>query len=90
MEIIESELWLCSDCTIAAVNDDYSGMDEQRAAEVAKAIAWTCKSFGGHLVSNSDSETGEGIKEFCWSPCACCLSRLGGSRDRFSIIGERK
>lgn len=76
------ELHLCSDCMIAAVNDDYSGMEDDRAAEVEagiEAMGWATPDF--------DSETGEGYEEFTWRWCDCCNSRLAGSRHRFVILG---
>jgi hypothetical protein len=84
--IILDDLWLCTDCTIAAVNDDYSGMEEPRALEVQCAIVAVCKVLGGPLVYHADAETGEGIKDFSWFPCHCCGSRLGGERTRFAVI----
>lgn len=27
-------------------------------------------------------------KEFSWSPCECCRSRLGGSRHEIAILGD--
>ena len=44
--------------------------------------------LGPHLVSDWDSETDEGIHEFSWGRCDCCNTHLGGSRHRFSILGE--
>jgi hypothetical protein len=82
-QIIADDLWFCEDCTIAAVNDDYSGMADETAARVQRGL----ESLGGYAAADSDSESGEGIREFSWSGCDCCGSRLGGSRHRFSLLG---
>jgi hypothetical protein len=86
------DLWLCEDCMIAAVNDDYGGIDfsfgvgtpenAARCAEVRKGL----ERLGPHLAYNSDEN--EGRLEFSWRECDCCRSRLGGSRERFAILGE--
>lgn len=82
-----SDVWFCDDCTIAEVNGDYSGMTDERAAEVAKALDELPGRVPGmsHVSSNWDSETGEGIQEFSWRPCFCCDSPLGGGRHRFAL-----
>lgn len=85
MRLIADSLWLCIDCTIAEVNGDYSGMeDEERAREVREALARVQER--GSLAPNWDSEEGTGIRDFSWNPCDCCGSHLGGSRHRFAIL----
>lgn len=91
MKVVQDNLWLCTDCTIAAVNDDYSGLDysykgetrEQAEQDIRHGLAF----LGANLVSDSDSETGEGIKEFSSTTCDCCGTRLAGYRSRFAILG---
>lgn len=39
---------------------------------------------GLDLADSTDSETGEGIDDFSWSPCDGCGSHLGGSRYRLA------
>lgn len=73
------ELWLCEDCTIAAVNNEYSGIeDENRVKEVKagiKRIGWINADF--------DVESNEGYEEFSTKDCDCCHYGLAGSRHRF-------
>lgn len=85
MKVIADDLWLCTDCLMCAVNGDTSGIESaKREKEVIKAV----EEMGPHLVPDFDSETGEGMEEFSWRECDCCGSSLGGSRHRFSILGE--
>lgn len=58
---ITHEYWFCPDCTIAAANDDYSGMDDDRAAEVRDCI----ESLGP--VSCGDAQDSENTHR-----CGCC------------------
>jgi hypothetical protein len=97
MEIKRDGILLCEDCTIVAVNGDYSGFDYQmngrgpeaeakrdaRIAEVDAGLA----ALGPHLVPNFDSETNRGIDEFSWRPCGCCGLKLAGSRHEFAVLG---
>lgn len=83
MRIIVDDLWLCPDCTIAACNDDYTGMDDATEKSVREGLA----KLGPNLVPDNDSETGEGIEEFTWARCDCCNGKAG-SRHRFAILGE--
>lgn len=86
VRIAHDNLWLCSDCTIAEVNGDYSGIEysggEKRVKEVEEGIERLVKRVGP-LSPNFDSETGEGIKEFSSQRCDACGTRLAGERDRF-------
>jgi hypothetical protein len=85
MKVIQDDLWLCQDCTIYSVNGDTSGIDsEEREKEVVEGV----NALGPHLVPDFDSETNEGIEEFSRRQCDACGTRLGGSRDRFAILGE--
>lgn len=91
MRVIADDLWLCSDCLFAAVNDDYTGLDyyyspkdaEKKEQEIREGLV----RLGPNLVYNADSETGEGIREFSSTPCNCCGTHLAGSRERFAILG---
>jgi len=101
MRIVRDDLWLCVDCLFVAVNGDYSGIDEyygrgespgrgelrdgarERAAEIDAGLA----RLGPHLVSDFDSESGDGIEEFARYTCACCGTRLAGERHRFAVLG---
>lgn len=85
---IAHELWLCDDCTIAEVNGDYSGMSDEREAEVKRGFDTVYARYGGHLSSNWDSETGEGVTEFSRRQCDVCGTRLAGGRHRFAVLKE--
>lgn len=82
MEIEIDGLMFCDDCMIAACNDDYSGMNDERAREVSASLS----EMGHHLVPSFDSDSGDGVEEFSWSPCDCCGSKLGGGRHSFAIL----
>lgn len=81
MRVIDDNLWFCADCTIVAVNDDYSGIEDEARC---KAVRAAVHAMGPHLASNSSED--EGHDEFSWSACDCCGSCLGGSRDRFALL----
>lgn len=91
MKVIEDDLWLCTDCLFAAVNDDYTGLDysyskpeaESRERAIRKGLA----DLGPNLVYNADSETSKGMNEFSHRPCDCCGSALAGARERFAVLG---
>lgn len=80
------ELWLCVDCTVAAVNGDFTGFssDEQIAA-TERGL----ERIGPHLVPDFDSETGEGHEEFAHRSCDCCDSGLAGEYHRFAILAPK-
>ena len=90
MKIVKDSLWLCLDCLIAAENGDYGNYgltpaeSEKREKEIREGLA----KLGKYLAPNFNSETGEGIREFSFIPCSCCGMVLGGSRHRYSILGE--
>jgi hypothetical protein len=83
MKIVQDNLWLCHDCLFGAVNGDFSGLEPGQLARVQTGL----ERLGPHLVSDFDSETGDGMQEFSWSHCDCCRSPLGGSRHRFAVLG---
>jgi hypothetical protein len=97
MQIIRDEILLCDDCTMVAVNGDYSIFDYQmngrgaeaeakrdaRIAEVDAGLA----ALGPNLVPSFDSETGKGCEEFTWRACGCCGSKLAGGRHEFAVLG---
>lgn len=89
MKINVENLALCQDCTIVAVNGDYSSLDyhynEQEAAERVTAIDTGLDKLSklGHLC-----HSGLDYDEFSWRTCDCCGSRLGGQRDFFHTLVE--
>lgn len=68
----------CSDCVIAIANDDYTGMSDERAAEVSAALDSVCNAEGWLIVGEYDSE-------FSWHPCDICGS---GGGERWSIFAD--
>jgi hypothetical protein len=101
MTIVRDDLLLCDDCTIAAVNGDFTSLDYHygtgldrydrkigpSADERQAEIERGLEALGPHLVPDHDSETGDGIDEFSRRPCACCGTRLAGGRHRFAVLG---
>ena len=90
MRIVRDDLQLCDDCTIAAVNGDFTGLDyhygdqaDKRESEIEAGLL----RLGIHLVPDFNSETNRGINEFSSRRCDCCTSRLAGSRHQFAILG---
>lgn len=94
MIVVQDDLWLCTDCLLAAVNDDYTGLDyhydEQEADKRMKKIQAGLDELGTHLVPDFDSDTGEGIEEFSRTTCDCCGEWRAGERHRFAVLGEKE
>lgn len=92
MKVIQDDLWLCTDCLMAAVNDDYSGLDyyykEPEATERMNKIKAGLHRLGPHLVCDVNPETWDGVDEFRRGPCSCCGSPLAGTMHRFAVLGE--
>ena len=90
MQVYKDNLWLCTDCIQAAVNDDYTGLDyyyeDEQAKLKEKQIREGLAELGPNLVIDSDSETGKGIREFTDRICDCCGTSLAGHRERFAIL----
>lgn len=86
MEIVQDDLWLCTDCLLYAVNGDTSGIEsDKREKEVVEGV----NALGPNLVPDFDSDTQDGIEEFSRTPCDACGTRLAGERHRFAILGEK-
>ena len=67
-------LTLCIDCTLAVVNDDYSGLTPERAEEVAAAV---------RALPPFPATVDGGEHDFSSTPCGCCGSTLAGQRQDF-------
>lgn len=88
MKTIIENLALCADCTLAAVNDDYTGLDyhytpeesEQRMHEIQLGLV----KLGPGLCYDGSKED----DEFSTRRCDCCGSHLAGSRSFFCVLGE--
>jgi len=85
MRIIRDNLFLCADCTQVACNGP-SGLDipEETLAGILDGL----KRLGQHLVPDFDSETRDGLRDFCPLPCDSCKEWRAGYRARFAILGE--
>jgi len=88
MKVIIENLSLCTDCTLAAVNDDYSGLDyhytpEESTTRYAEIVAGL-KELGPGLCWDSDKED----DEFSTRRCDCCKTKLAGRRVPFVVLGE--
>jgi hypothetical protein len=85
MRVIRDGLWLCSDCTQVAIDGphgaDITTDQLQRTLDGLSML-------GEHLVSDNDSETGNGIEEFSRNVCKSCQTRLLGYRARFATLGN--
>jgi hypothetical protein len=94
MKVVRDDIWLCTDCLFAAVNDDVSGVEyslgvdtEESRARIAE-IEQGLTRLGPHLVPDFDAEAGEGIHEHSRCRCDCCGTRLHGERHRFAVLGD--
>ena len=89
VKIVQDDLWLCVDCTMAAVNGDFTALDndpesaDTRQAEIVAGL----ERLGPHLVPDYDSETDAGLREFSSCGCDCCESSLAGHMHRFAVLG---
>jgi hypothetical protein len=83
MQVVQDNLWLCSDCTVVACNGEH-GVELYNQEATLNGLA----KLGKHLVPDFDSETGGGIREFTSRICDSCGTSLAGYRARFSILGE--
>ncbi len=65
---------VCTDCMIAAVNDDYTGMGDGKEALVRdglERIGWM----------SYVEDVG-----FSFAPCACCGEKLAGDRYKMAVL----
>ena len=78
-------LAFCEDCTMVAVNGDYTGLDyhySEEDAEKRKQEIDTGLAALGAVYYDSSRES----DEFSTRRCDCCGSRLAGSREYFIIL----
>ena len=87
MKVKIENLAFCEDCTMVAVNGDYTGLDyhysEDEAEKRAKEIDDGLATLGA--VYYDDSKDSD---EFSTRRCDCCGSNLAGQRDYFIVLGE--
>ena len=80
-------LAFCADCTMVAVNGDYTGLDyhyseedaEKRKQEIDNGLAVL-----GAVYYDDNRES----DEFSTRKCDCCGTHLAGRRDYFIVLGE--
>ncbi len=88
MRVCLDDLWLCVDCLMAAVNGDFTALDnhpetaDERMAEISAGL----ESLGPHLVPDFDSEADTGIRFRNYCQCDCCQSAKGGTFHRFATL----
>ncbi len=75
------ELWFCHPCTIAAVNDDTSGMSDEQALLTSKGLERL--GFISADFTQFDRGKSVGIHEDTVDKCDCCGTRSYGDRYRF-------
>jgi len=85
MRIIRDNLFLCADCTQVSCNGP-DGIDI--SAETLASVQRGLFNLGPHLVPDFDSETRDGLRDFCPLPCDSCKEWRAGYRARFAILGE--
>lgn len=74
------ELFFCDDCTLATINEDYSGLlylDERDIEEKIKNIQAGIEQFKNTILSHCETDV------FSKSYCDCCKTKLAGRRTRF-------
>ena len=88
MKVTIENLVLCADCTMAAVNDDYTGLDyhytEKESAIRYEEITAGLIKLGPGLCYDGTRED----DEFSHRQCDCCGTRLAGRRAPFILLGE--
>jgi hypothetical protein len=72
-----ARIWVCQDCLVAIANDDYSGLSNERAADIRSAIA-----------QYRVLAPGDGELDFSTRPCECCADHRHGSRHAVMIVDE--
>lgn len=93
MKVINDNLWLCTDCTIAAVNNDISNLSPERANRIDDGLKRLgpnlTPSFDQELFDDSAHDT-DAMVEFgiAYSrlTCSCCRESYFGDHHRFSLI----
>ena len=85
MKVVRSDIWLCQDCMIAAINGD---LPPDNTPEQDAVIEAGLTRLGHGLVNDFNGEDGTGEVDFSLIICDCCETQLAGARFRFAILGE--
>ncbi len=72
-----TKLMVCDDCIFALANGDYSGLTDEREAEVHEGFSKLHTESGGRFVVVGDEADKD---DFSTKACECCGTRLHGSR----------
>lgn len=82
------EIWVCVDCMAV----DACGDEPDRPADSTEPETWALWPDSSMLANwtydpsePEAEEYGDGCREFSWSACEGCGSRLGGARYRYSV-----
>lgn len=93
--VVLDDLWFCDDCTLAAVLDDYSDIDDdEREATIRRGlralaeVATVTEGYAYASIVEDVGENDEGVRDLSWSACDCCGIGVGGSRTRFVVLGS--
>lgn len=88
MTIIKDNIFLCEDCALVSVNNDFVSLDYHYSKEEAllkeSQIKQGLKKLGPHFAINSTLD----YISFDTHPCDCCKTQRSGFRYRFSILGQ--
>lgn len=84
---IVSDLWICVDCLFFHANGDLPDDAAASAAVLAGTERETAAGGRWSLDGPRDGEAeGSDVNDFSWRACACCGSKLGGSRHRAAVV----
>ena len=83
-KVFQDDLWFCTDCLHAAVNNDYTGLDyylnEPEATNRMNQIKEGLAKLPGYPVYIGNDD------EFSTRPCDCCGEKLHGERFEFNLL----
>lgn len=88
MKVKIENLAFCQECTMAAINDDYTGLDYHYSADEAEKRAQEIRNGLAGLGSYVCHDGSKDPDEFSTRRCDCCRSQLAGKREYFIVLGE--
>ena len=79
-------IFVCDDCYMPIVNDDFTGLDFAHDSLEAEELAQDIRNGIAQLTNDiGQLSSGNYHEEFATEPCPCCGTRLAGARHE--IIG---
>lgn len=96
VEVVDDDLWVCSDCAIVIANGDWTWLDmmssdeeeqEKRKKEIEDGLEREAPAhwvMNGPVEENGEQE-GDDFREFDTSACDCC-GGLPGARYRAALL----